>query len=205
MISSLEIVQYTKATPSPNGASPFCGVGRFPEGLSGRDIELFAGLLRAFVPEHYNLLIERRDTAAHDAVMRYLSGCRCIYHLQEGRTRRLKVAGLFPRFEEVAEVQRMWLQMDYRSLCGFLERFWPGTQESGFSFMVIPRWVTPSIWALQNAGQDGLRQTNGVLVRLDQTEKEYLQITSDVSRIRIVSLLEHYAITVGLNVTYVKK
>jgi hypothetical protein len=205
VIDGLEIVQYVRSRPGLNGASPACGVGRFPGSLSGRDAQVMAGLLRAFVRDEYHMVIERRETQNHDAVMKYLRGCNCSYHLQESKTRRLKLGGLLPRFGEVIEVPRMWLQLDHKSLCGFLERFWPGTLESGVSFLVLPSWVTPAIWALQNAGREGLREMNGVLYRLDQSDTEYLGVTSDESRIRIASLVEHFAVTSGLKVTYVKK
>jgi hypothetical protein len=166
---------------------------------------MLAGLLRAFVKTEWHMVVELRDIRGLDAVLRYLRGCSCSYHLQEIKSRRLKVGGLFPRFEEVTEVQKMWMQLDHKSLCGFLERFWPGNVDSGFSFLVLPLWVTPAIWALQNAGREGMREMNGVLYRLEQSELQYLEISSDESRIRIASLIEHFAVTSGLKVTYIKK
>ncbi len=206
MISSLEIVQYMGPRPGANGSSPAFAVGRFQGPLSSRDAELLAGLLMIFATEGCHVVVERRCTDNAESLARYLRVRGLSYHVQENHARRLKVSGLLPRFEDVAEPRRMWIALDRANARGFLEQFWPGEDEAGHSFLVVPEWVTPAIWALQNSmGRDGLRQSGGVLYKLDQSRAEYLDISGEESRIRMLSRVEHFAVSRGLPVAYVKK
>ncbi len=206
MISGLEIVQYMGPRPGANGSSPAFAVGRFQGPLSNRDADLLAGLLLSFTTDGSHVVVERRSSDNAESLARYLRIRGLSYHVQENHARRLKVSGLLPRFEEVAEPRRTWIALDRTNTQDFLEQFWPGEDESGHSFLVVPEWVTPAIWALQNSmGRDGLRQSSGVLYKLDQSRIEYLDISGEESRIRMLSRVEHFAVSRGLPVTYVKK
>jgi len=189
-----------------NGSSPAFAVGRFQGPLSSRDAELLAGLLLSFAAEGYHVVVERRSNDNAESLARYLRIRGLSHHVQENHVRRLKVSGLLPRFEDVAEPRRTWIELDRANTRGFLEQFWPGESEAGHSFLVVPQWVTPAIWALQHTmGRDGLPQSGGVLYRLDQSRIEYLDISGEESRIRILARVEHFAVSRGLAVTYVKK